>query len=140
MTIIDASQGKKGLFSLEELIAEWLHLDGFLVEANLPVVVPAAGGRGEVGIVGPKVKTNVLELLHIETGQLARGKKSIRSVRRKFSGTVTASFMHYFRERFSNPGRRSPAGGCTSPRFGPARLATASRGMELSSSPSPCWQ
>jgi len=25
---------------VEELIIEWLHLDGFLVEANLPVGVP----------------------------------------------------------------------------------------------------
>ena len=37
---------------VEELIIEWLHIDGFLVEANLPVAVTSAGGRGEADVVG----------------------------------------------------------------------------------------
>lgn len=33
---------------IEELIAEWVHLDGYMVEANLPVTGSVAGGRGKV--------------------------------------------------------------------------------------------
>ena len=43
---------------IEELIAEWLLLEGFLVETNLPYAVGKGGGRGEADVVGAKIKDN----------------------------------------------------------------------------------
>lgn len=41
---------------VEELIVEWLHLEGFIVVANLPISVSSAGGRGEVDVVGARIE------------------------------------------------------------------------------------
>jgi len=87
---------------VEELIVEWLHLEGYLVEANFPVTVAPAGGRGEADVVGAKVVKGELEILHIETGQLAGGKSSIEAAIRKFSGEVEKSLTLYFSQRFSS--------------------------------------
>jgi hypothetical protein len=89
---------------VEELIAEWLHLEGFLVEANLPVSVASAGGRGEADVVGAKISNGQLQILHIETGQLSGGEKSISSVEKKFGSVVRESVKGYFKERFSYTG------------------------------------
>ena len=37
---------------VEELIIEWLQLEGFLAQSNLPVAVARAGGRLEADVVG----------------------------------------------------------------------------------------
>ncbi|MCK4390619.1 MAG: hypothetical protein KAV83_10345 [Desulfobacterales bacterium] len=89
---------------VEELIIEWLHLDGFLVEANLPVAVTSAGGRGEADVVGARVGGNILEIIHVETGTLAKGQDSIISVGKKFSSIVSKEVTNYFKQRFSFSG------------------------------------
>lgn len=86
---------------LEELVIEWLQLDGFLVESNLPVAVAQAGGRLEADVVGAKIYNNVMEVRHIETGTLAGGDKSVKSVQKKFSDVVKASIEMYFKNKFS---------------------------------------
>ena len=91
----------------EELIIEWLHLDGFLVEANLPAGVTKRGGRLEVDIVGARISGNKLEIKHIETGQLSGGKEGANSIKeKKFSNDVCSSVINYFKQRFSFTGNR----------------------------------
>ena len=88
---------------VEELIIEWLHLDGFLVEANLPVGVKKVGGRLEADIVGSKIISgNLLEIRHIESGQLIVGTQGINAIiNRKFSPSVCQSVTNYFTQRLS---------------------------------------
>ncbi len=86
---------------IEELIVEWLHLDGYMVEANLPVSTPRAGGRGEADIVGARISNDVLQIRHIETGLLHQGEKSIEHVRKKFDPEIRKSLVKHFRRVFS---------------------------------------
>ncbi|MEM3403680.1 MAG: hypothetical protein QXJ17_03970 [Nitrososphaeria archaeon] len=52
----------------EELVAEWLSLDGYLVEIGLPVGSGTSGGRKEADVIGAKVINNNLEIMHVEVG------------------------------------------------------------------------
>ena len=85
----------------EELIIEWLHLDSFVVEANLPVTALSRGGRCEVDVVGARVRDEKLEILHIETGLLAGGKGSIESVKNKFRKDIDDALAEHFKKRLS---------------------------------------
>jgi len=42
-----------------------------------------------------------MEVRHIETGTLAGGDKSVKSVQKKFSDVVKASIEMYFKNKFS---------------------------------------
>jgi len=86
---------------LEEMVIEWLHLEGFLVEANLPVSTPERGGRREADVVGGKISDDTLVIKHVETGTLAGGKGSITSIEKKFSLTVAQPVTEYFKQRLS---------------------------------------
>ena len=52
----------------EELISEYLELEGYFVRTNLPVPTEEKGGRGELDILGLKVEEEQLKILHVETG------------------------------------------------------------------------
>lgn len=86
---------------IEELILEWLQLKGFASQSNLPVVAAEVGGRFEADIVGARISNGTLEIRHIETGQLAGGVNSTRSVKNKFSPVITASITEHFKAMFS---------------------------------------
>jgi len=86
---------------VEELVIEWLHIEGFLVEANLPVGVTTRGGRLEADIVGARISNNTLEVIHIETGVLAEGQKGTGAIMNKFSSSVRQSVTNYFGQRLS---------------------------------------
>ena len=45
----------------EELVAEWLQLEGYLVEVSLPLPAGPQGGRGEADVVGARIQQNTLE-------------------------------------------------------------------------------
>jgi len=83
----------------EELVAEWLQLNGYLVEMDLPAAVTTAGGRYVADVVGAKVSGNVLEIIHVEVGQLSGGRNSVASLGKKFSQGVCASIENYFRQK-----------------------------------------
>lgn len=82
----------------EELIAEWLELEGYLVVVGLPAGVAAAGGRYVADVAGAKVSDNSLEIMHVEVGQLSGGERSVKSVQRKFSNNVCKSIENYFKQ------------------------------------------
>jgi len=86
---------------IEELVVEWLQLEGFLAQSNIPVAVTPAGGRFEADVIGARISQNTLQIRHIETGQLASGRYSIKSVEKKFSESVVQSVTNHFRKRFS---------------------------------------
>lgn len=89
---------------VEELIAEWLQLDGFLTQTNLPVCVSRAGGRFEADVVGARIKAGILEIRHIETGGLAGGRSSTVSITKKFGDPVVVSVKEYFKKMLSFKG------------------------------------
>jgi len=83
----------------EELVAEWLQLNGYLVEAGLPAGVTAAGGRYTADVVGAKVSGNMLEIIHVEVGQLSGGRQSVASLNNKFSQNVCVAIENYFKQK-----------------------------------------
>jgi hypothetical protein len=60
-------------------VAEWLQLNEYLVEVGLPAATAPAGGRFTPDVVGAKISQNVLDIIHVEVGQLAyaRGRKNL---------------------------------------------------------------
>lgn len=84
---------------LEELVAEWLQLEGYLVEIGLPVSVAKAGGRYPADVVGARIKDNTLEVAHIECGQLSGGQRSVNSLKKKFSPDNCTRIEKYFKKR-----------------------------------------
>jgi hypothetical protein len=83
----------------EELVAEWLQLNGYVVEVGLPAGVTPMGGRYAADVVCAKVSRNVLEIIHVEVGQLSGGKQSITSLQNKFSRNVCTKIEGYFRQK-----------------------------------------
>jgi hypothetical protein len=80
----------------EELILEWLQLEGYLALSNVRLKSGKGGGVKEADIIGlklrqrpdPQSKTmvEVLEVLHIEVGSLAmKFEKALKSVLEKFA-------------------------------------------------------
>ncbi len=91
---------------VEELVAEWLQLEGYLVEVGLPVSVAKAGGRYAADIVGARIKKkgNILDVFHIECGQLSGGQQSVNSLQKKFSPSNCANIENYFKQRLGFAG------------------------------------
>jgi hypothetical protein len=54
----------------EELIAEWLEIDGFLVVSGFPVASKGGGGRGDLDVLGVRVENQTLVIRHVEIGEL----------------------------------------------------------------------
>ena len=87
---------------VEELVVEWLHIDGFLVESNLPVGTTEVGGRNEADVVGAKMDNNTLVIRHVEVGQFSGGVKGVESVlSKKFSQSIQNTIKDYFKRRLS---------------------------------------
>lgn len=90
----------------EELLVEWLHLDGYLVEANLAIGVARAGGRLEADVVGAKITRGILEIKHVESGGLSGGESQAkRIVQTKFTRAIRRYLTIYFRKQFNFRGR-----------------------------------
>ena len=89
----------------EELVAEWLHLKGYLVEIGFPAGVAFAGGRYEVDVVGGKITSDDLEIVHAEVGTLGQGKNSINSLEKKFSEKYCEAISLYFKQIFGYNGK-----------------------------------
>mgnify|MGYP001175649779 CR=1 FL=1 len=87
---------------VEELLIEWLHLEGFLVEADLPVCVSQAGGRYEADIIGARIVNDILDIWHLESGSLIGGQKDAALLmKKKFSSKICESVTNYFARRLS---------------------------------------
>ena len=78
----------------EELISEYLELEGYFVRTNLPVPTEEKGGRGELDILGLKVKEEQLKILHVETGIPSR----LGEMKRKFASSTTKEIRRIARD------------------------------------------
>jgi hypothetical protein len=86
---------------LEELVVEWLDLDGFAI--STAVVVPAGrGGRWAPDVVGAKLEDGRLLIRHCEaTMALAQGPhNAVSSFKGKFSEDVEGEVRKYFSQIF----------------------------------------
>lgn len=80
----------------EELIAEWLQLKGYFVEAGVPLRSGKAGGRTEADIIGVKSNKDVLEIYHIEVGSLSGNpQRNEEMIREKFSEQRVSDVIEY---------------------------------------------
>lgn len=71
----------------EELVSEYLQLDGCLVETGHPVQIKG-GGRGELNVLGFKVENDELKIIHVETGVPSSIKDLKETVEWKFDSVV----------------------------------------------------
>ncbi len=78
----------------EELVCEWLCLKGYSTEVGIPLSKGLMGGRDEADIVGFKIgeigsKKSVLQINHVEIGQLGGFDYNIKMLKKKFSEKLT---------------------------------------------------
>jgi hypothetical protein len=73
----------------EELAAEYLQLEGYIVVTGYPVQIGKRGGRKDIDVLGFKVENGKLKILQLEIGQLyIKGEKAIEKIKEKFSTPV----------------------------------------------------
>lgn len=61
----------------EELVAECLALEGYIVETNVPIGAGRGGGRKEADVVGVRFKNGIVNIVHVEVGSLASGPSDV---------------------------------------------------------------
>jgi len=86
----------------EELVAEWLIIQNYVVDVLLPIAVAKdIGGRFEADVVGVKVLNGRLNIFHIEVGQLIRSPdENINALKKKFSSDVQSTLIKYYASIF----------------------------------------
>jgi hypothetical protein len=73
----------------EELAAEYLQLEGYIVVTGYPVQIGKRGGRKDIDVLGFKVENGKLKILQLEIGQLyIGGEKVIEKIKEKFSASI----------------------------------------------------
>ena len=88
----------------EELVAEWLQLEEYLVEISLPLSAGSQGGRGEADVVGARIKRNTLEIFHIEVGTLSdSAQDNLIRIQEKFLTYKQNYITNYFTQRLNFP-------------------------------------
>lgn len=81
----------------EELVAEWLELEGFLVTIGLKVGTGKGGGRKEADVVGARIRNSNLEIMHVEIGALYEsGGNIVKKVTQKFDSSRVDVVKNYF--------------------------------------------
>jgi hypothetical protein len=84
---------------LEELVTEWLEIEGFFVETTPPVNVGGGGGRFAPDVVGARIVGSALEIRHCEVAAwLAQAPTDVvASYSRKFSQPIEDGVKQEFR-------------------------------------------
>jgi len=83
---------------LEELVAEWLSLKGYLVETNLRLQAGQRGGAYEADVIGVKLGEDELDIQHVECMiQLAEkpSGEPLRRILNKFSKECVESVEEF---------------------------------------------
>jgi hypothetical protein len=93
----------------EELITEWLCLRGYSTDVGVQVGRGSAGGRKEADVIGVKVSLDdtgkrILNIFHIEVGQLGGYDKSLEMIREKFSSIRTDEVIKRYKDRMAFEG------------------------------------
>ncbi len=84
---------------LEELVAEWLALDGFFVEANLPGPPGRGGGRLSPDVVGVRIGGKEACIRHCEVTAYISSPADARRYGGKFSESVVRHVRREFATR-----------------------------------------
>jgi len=73
----------------EELVSEYLELEGYFVRTGHPVPIGKRGGRGEMDVIGIKIVNGELEICHVEIGVQSLSIKAYKeSIKKKFNSLV----------------------------------------------------
>jgi hypothetical protein len=92
----------------EELVAEWLQLEGYFVEVSVPIGVTPKGGRFEADIIGIRIRNHTLKIMHVETGNLTESaNQNIQSIQGKFTPQRQNAIINYCRNKLGFKGRAS---------------------------------
>jgi len=84
----------------EQVVSEWLQLEGWFVETGVPLRSKSRGGRDEADIVAIKKKDESLTVQHIEVGTLAGGyQKDLDTLKKKFSTDKKQQIIDYVEKR-----------------------------------------
>lgn len=84
----------------EEVVLEWLLLEGYLAEANVPLGSSRSGGRKEADVIGAKFEDDRLEVVHAEVGGVTSSlDEGIRAIKRKFSKNREESVIEEVKRR-----------------------------------------
>lgn len=94
----------------EELITEWLCLKGYSTEVGVHVGRGGRGGRKEADVVGVRISVDdthkrILQIFHIEVGQLRGYEKSLEMINDKFSDIRTNEIIKRFKDRMAFEGQ-----------------------------------
>lgn len=80
----------------EELVAEWLQLEGYKVEIGLPLFAAGKGGRREADVVGVRIEEGLPEVMHTEVGTLAGSfDENLEKIRKKFDDSTNSTIENY---------------------------------------------
>jgi hypothetical protein len=86
----------------EELVTEWLQIEGYIAENGVLVSSGSKGGRKEADVLGVKIINKTLEIYHIEVGNLSGNpQKNEQMIRDKFSTTRKQSIESYVRTKMN---------------------------------------
>ena len=94
----------------EELVSEWLCLEGYSTEVGIKVGTGGRGGRKEADVVGVKIsvdskKTRILQIYHVEVGQLGgEYEKNVAMLKDKFSNERTSEIVERYKKRMAFAG------------------------------------
>ncbi|MFZ2037936.1 MAG: hypothetical protein WAU62_13635 [Dehalococcoidales bacterium] len=93
----------------EELACEWLCLEGYSTEVGIPLDKGVSGGRDEADVVGFKGKNvsingGIIEIYHIEIGQLAGFASNVEMLKKKFSPARMNNIESRIKQRFEFTG------------------------------------
>lgn len=90
----------------EELAAEWLQLEGYFIEVSVPIGVTKKGGRFEADVLGIRIKRGILQVMHVEVGNLGESaQKNIQIVQHKFSHQKQNDVINYCKKKLGFKGR-----------------------------------
>ena len=92
----------------EELVFEWLALQGYLTEVGVPIGVGKGGGRLEADVIGTRIKKTsterqILEIFHIEIGSLPSSyEMNAKRLLKKFSDSHVNAVKHRVKTRLGD--------------------------------------
>ncbi|MFG1449611.1 MAG: hypothetical protein AAE983_03090 [Thermoplasmataceae archaeon] len=89
---------------LEEVVSEWLSLEGYSVETNVPLKSKSGGGRNEADVLGFLFNGEFLEVVHAEaTVQLTQSHdRNVENIERKFSSENTDAVLEIAKSRYGD--------------------------------------
>ena len=93
----------------EELVSEWLCLEDYSTEVGIKVGTGGGGGRKEADVVGVKIseyskKGRILQIYHVEVGQLGGYVKNVAMLKDKFSNERTGEVVERYKKRMAFAG------------------------------------